>query len=108
MRERSWIAPLAALTMLFIGGCSTFVGQNSQKAVEVTLNRARFELECPDVRFSIVSEKPVSGLGAEGSEHTIDVQGCGRQAVYVASCRDDQDCNASKAGRIEKSQGEMP
>ena len=95
MRERSWTLPVAAVTMLLIGGCSTFVGQNTDKALEVTVNRARFDLECPDVRTSILSEKPDPALGAEASQYTIDVSGCGRHAVYVAHCRDDQDCDAS-------------
>ncbi len=95
MRERSWTIPVAALAMLFTGGCSTFVGQNSEKAMEVTVSRARFELECPDVQASILSEKPAPALGTEGSEYTIDVNGCGRQGVYIARCRDDQDCEAS-------------
>jgi len=95
MRERPWIVTAAAFTMLLIGGCFTIVGQNSEKAMEVTVERARFDLECPDVQATMVSEKAASGLGTEGSEHTINVSGCGRQAVYVAYCQDDEECKAS-------------
>lgn len=95
MRQRSWTIPVAALAMLFTGGCSTFVGQNSEKAMEVTVNRARFELECPDVQASILSETPAPALGTEASEYAIDVNGCGRQAIYITRCRNDQDCDAS-------------
>jgi len=66
---------------------------------------ARFELNCPDIQASILSQEGCPGVRFEGSEHTIGVRGCGRQAVYVTYCRDATDCNAiSQTGRISNLQ----
>lgn len=94
---------------LLMSGCATeadFLAQNSPAALRTAESRARFELNCPEVTSSILSQKVVEGLrlGYEWTEYTIGVRGCGKQAVYVTACRDQDNCNAlSQTGRLQDS-----
>lgn len=93
--------PALVLALLLAVGCVNILTQNAPSALQTTENRARFELNCPNVQASILSQKIVQGWRFEGSEYTIGVRGCNREAVYVTFCRDPQDCNAlSQTGRI--------
>jgi hypothetical protein len=86
---------------LVLSACVNILTQNAPGALQTAESRARFELNCPDVQASILSQKVIQGFRFEGSEHTIGVRGCGRQAVYVTYCRDQSDCNAiAQTGRI--------
>jgi hypothetical protein len=80
--------------VLLSSACVDIMVQNAPAARQTAESRARFELNCPNVEASILSQKLVQGFRFEGSEYTIGVRGCGRQAVYVTYCRDPQDCNA--------------
>ena len=82
----SSVVPLCAV------GCTTIVGNNRPEAMETVAARAKFDLNCPDVGTLVLSEEIVPGYPTEGSEHTIGVAGCGREAVYVAHCTDATDC----------------
>ena len=92
--QRVLIVPVLPLLM---SGCATetdFLAQTA--ALRTAENRARFELTCPQVTSSILSQKVIEGLrlGYEWTEYTIGVRGCGKQAVYVTECRDEDNCNA--------------
>jgi len=89
------------LVALLASGCVNIVAQNAPGALRTAEARARFELNCPEVQASVLSQKVVQGWRFDGSEHTIGVRGCGRQAVYITYCRDADDCNAiSQTGRV--------
>ena len=103
----------AALLALLVSACANLVAQNAPGALRTAEARAKFELNCPNVQASILSQKLIQGWRYEASEHTIGVRGCGRQAVYLTYCRDETDCNAiSQTGRItnlpELPQGVLP
>jgi hypothetical protein len=88
-----------------LGGCVTdqqFLAQNQSAAIDATVSRARFELDCPDVTTSLLSSKVTQFAYANNrTEYTIGVRGCGRQAVYVTYCLTPDTCNAlSDTARI--------
>ena len=94
-----------ALVLLFLAaaGCVNILTQNAPSALQTAESRARFELNCPNIQASILSQKIVQGWRCEGTEYTIGVRGCGRESVYVTYCRDPQDCNAlAQTGRINE------
>jgi len=101
VRLTRWRTPALAVGLLMAVGCTNILTQNAPSALQTTESRARFELNCPNVQASILSQKLVQGWRFEGTEYTVGVRGCGREAVYVTYCRDPQDCNAlSQTGRI--------
>ena len=106
MRDAAALVPIAFLA----GACTSPLVQNAPAAMQATTSRARFELNCPDVQATVLSQKVIQGFRFEGSEYTIGVRGCGRQAVYVTYCGEMQNCNAlSQTGRISGVPGEgMP
>ena len=96
-------AVAAGLVTLLATACTPIVAQNAPAALQTAESRARFELNCPDVQASILSQKTIQGWRFEGSEHTIGVRGCGKQAIYLTYCRDPSDCNAiSQTGRTQE------
>ena len=73
--------------------------------------RGKFELNCQEVTSSVLSQKVVQGIqggyraagawAGPWTEYTIGVRGCGRQVVYMAVCRDPENCNAfSQTARV--------
>lgn len=83
-------------------GCVSILQQNQAAALATAQRRAQFELDCPQVTPSILSQKTIDGVRWEAAEYTIGVRGCDRQAVYLTYCRDPSDCNAiAQTGRIE-------
>src|SRR6185295_5491630 len=100
MRTQLWTIPTIAFAMLLTGGCATFLAPSSTKAVEMTVDQARFDLECSDVEATVLS--------AEGSNYTIAASGCGRQATYSTSCPDGGACTASaQPGQLKQVDKEM-
>jgi hypothetical protein len=94
-------AAAVVLATLLASACVSPLVQNAPGAMQAAQSRARFELNCPDVQTTVLSQKIVQGWRTQGSEYTIGVRGCGREAVYVTYCRDENDCNAlSQTGRI--------
>jgi hypothetical protein len=93
---------------LLLGGCVTdaeFLQQNSASALRAAETRGKFELNCETVQTTVLSQKVVqsiqnygwrgAGVGAgPWTEYTVGVRGCGREAVYMAVCRDENNCNA--------------
>ena len=110
-----WIGlgAIAAVNLL-LGGCVTdaqFLAQNSPSALRTAESRGKFELNCPQVTTSVLSQKVVQGIqgGWRGTgtwagpwtEYTVGVRGCGREAVYMAVCRDPDSCYAfSQTARV--------
>ena len=89
------------IALLSASACVNIVLQNEPSALQTAENRAKFELDCQNVQATVLSQKEVEGIRMAGSEHTIGVRGCGKEAVYVTYCRDPSDCNAfSQTGRI--------
>lgn len=103
-------------TVLAGPGCVTdaqYLAQNSSAALTAAESRAKFELNCPQVDASILSQKvgDLQGIraGIQWTEYTIGVRGCGRQAVYITACQDPSTCNAfAQTGRILASPGGPP
>ncbi len=99
MYLRSAFAALA-LSCLPLTGCMTdqeFLAQNQSAAINATVSRARFELNCQDVTVSVLSSKVTQVRFANvnnRTEYTIGARGCGRQAVYITYCLDPSTCNA--------------
>ena len=90
-----------AFLAVFAGACTSITVQNAPGALQTAESRARFELNCPNVTATVLSEKVIQGWRFEGSEHTIGVRGCGREQVYETFCSDASDCNAiSQTGRV--------
>ncbi|MGR9106276.1 MAG: hypothetical protein ACU843_05020 [Gammaproteobacteria bacterium] len=93
-----------------LSGCVTdsqFLAENSASALHVVESRGKFDLNCAEVTTSVLSRKVIQGIqtnaygwrGASGwagpwTEYTVGIRGCGRQAVYMAVCRDPDSCNA--------------
>ncbi len=84
----------AILLPLLVVSCVNILAQNAPAALRTAESRAQFEMNCGQVEASMLSQKTVEGIRFEGSEHTIGVRGCGKQAVYVVYCRDQNNCNA--------------
>lgn len=99
----------ATVFALLLSGCVTdaeFLQQNSASALRTAEARGKFELNCDSVQTSVLSQKVVEGIqGGYGwrragamagpwTEYTVGVRGCGREAVYIAVCRDENNCNA--------------
>ncbi|MGH8550163.1 MAG: hypothetical protein ACRERU_16480 [Methylococcales bacterium] len=100
----------ALLLSVLVGGCVTdtqFLAENSSSALRTAESRGKFELNCPQATASVLSQKVIQGVqtGAYGwrdagawagpwTEYTVGVRGCGRQAVYMAVCRNPDSCNA--------------
>jgi hypothetical protein len=108
------IGAVAAVSLL-LGGCVTdaqFLAQNSSAALRTAESRGKFELNCPQVTSSVLSQKVIQGIqGGYGryggawagpwTEYTVGVRGCGREAVYMTVCRDPDSCNAfSQTARV--------
>lgn len=88
---------------LGVGGCVSILQQNQSAALSTAQSRAQFELDCPHVEPTVISQKTVDGVRWQLAEYTIGVRGCGRQAVYLTYCRDPSDCNAiAQTGRVQE------
>lgn len=115
MNKKTIAFAAAALTGL-LGGCVTnaeFLAQNTAPALRAAQARGGFELNCADAQTTILSQKIIQGIqGGYGwrnagawagpwTEYTIGVRGCGKQAVYMVVCRDQESCNAfSQTARV--------
>jgi len=111
LRPVAWLyrGGTLVLVALVASSCVNIVAQNEPGALQTAESRAKFELDCQKVTATLLSQKVVEGLRIAGSEHTIGVRGCGKEAVYVTYCRDADDCNAfSQTGRINSVPEAMP
>lgn len=83
-----------------LAGCQSneqFLAENQAAAMQATMSRAAFDLNCTDAEPTLISSKvsqPVAFRGYERTEYTIGVRGCGKQAVYITWCLNPETCNA--------------
>jgi hypothetical protein len=99
-RRHAALALLVAVSA--VGGCTDIVAQYAQAAQSTAQHRAQFELDCPEVQTTILSQKTVQGIRWDLAEYTIGARGCGRQEIYLTYCRDESDCNAiAQSGRVQ-------
>ena len=90
----------AGLLLAGLSGCQTnqqFLAENQAAAIQTTLSRAKFELNCETAEATVLSSKvaqPLVGWGVERTEYTIGVSGCGKRAVYLSWCLNTETCNA--------------
>jgi len=66
------------------------------QALQTAVNRAQFEMNCPQATGSVLSSEvvqpPINGplvRGVERAEYTIGVAGCNQRRTYVISCPQD-------------------
>jgi hypothetical protein len=107
IQRYAWAFAFGAVALT--SGCVNILQQNLAAAVQTAQSRAQFELDCPQVETSVLSQKTVEGIRWELAEYTIGARGCGRQAVYLTYCRDPEDCNAiAQSGRVQPAPFQQP
>jgi len=85
------------LLMMMAAGVATacqnqaqILSQEQGKAIDVAVQRGRFEMACPQATGTILSSnmlQPVMWGGMERAEYTIGVEGCGKRATYISVCQ---------------------
>ena len=100
----------ALITALTVVGCasqSQFLDSKQAMAMQTALNRARFEMQCPDATGTVLSREVVQPAyqgprvgGVQRAEYTIGVSGCGQRTTSVVICPDGgEGCFAADSGR---------
>ena len=83
----------AFIAALAVTGCQSpaqILSQEQGKAIDVAVQRGRFEMACPQATGTILSSnmlQPVMWGGMERAEYTIGVEGCGKRATYISVCQ---------------------
>jgi hypothetical protein len=101
---------LALIAVLTIAGCvsqSQFLDNKQAMAVQTALNRARFDMQCPEATATVLSREVIQPayqgprvMGVQRAEYTIGVSGCGQRATSVVICPDGgEGCFAADPGR---------
>jgi hypothetical protein len=99
----------AFIALLAMTGCaaqSQFLNTKQPMATETVLNRARFEMNCPEATATIISEEVIQPSlrrpwvnGIQRAEYTVGVTGCGKRHTYVVLCPDNSEgCYAAGPG----------
>lgn len=84
---------LLALAALGAPGCqsqSQILQDESATAMQVAVNRGRFEMNCPQATGTILSSnllQPVVWGGLERAEYTVGINGCGQRRTYIVVCQ---------------------
>jgi hypothetical protein len=102
---------LALIVVVATAGCATqaqFLSSNQEMAVQTALNRARFEMNCPEATGTIISREVVQPAlqgpwvgGIQRAEYTIGVAGCGQRTTFIVICPEGGDgCFAAGPGRF--------
>jgi hypothetical protein len=87
------------LAAIALAGCATdqqFLDSKQTMAVDTALQRARFDMNCPEASGTVLSRMlvqppvgPMGGVyGASRGEYTIGVAGCGQRTTLVVVCPD--------------------
>ena len=87
----------AALAVSVLAACTTdaqYMQQLEPQAVQVAVNRGKFELSCPQATGQVISKDMLQPVfqgfyargGPERAEYTIGVAGCGQRATYLVIC----------------------
>ncbi|MCJ1883953.1 hypothetical protein LNN38_03745 [Pseudomonas sp. LA21] len=93
IRFAAVLLPIASLVACVSN--EQFLASNQDAATKAATSRASFDLNCPSVTPTILSNKVIeTRFGYARTEYTIGVRGCGKQAVYLAYCLDAHNCNA--------------
>jgi hypothetical protein len=86
---------LLAGAMITVAACSTtpLTTTLQPMALDYTLKRARFDMNCPTATGSVLSSETVQPvlngplmMGTERAQFTIGVQGCGQRQTLVTIC----------------------
>ena len=104
---------LSTMLLLVVAGagCATqaqFLAEKQPMAMQTAVNRARFELNCPQANGTVISQEVVQPAlqgpwvgGIERAEFTIGVNGCGERKTFVVICPEGGDgCFATGPGRF--------
>src|SRR5215510_16349491 len=100
----------ARMAVLTVAGCVSqgqFLDNKQEMAVQTALNRAHFEIQCPEATATVLSREVVQPAyqgprvsGLQRAEYTIGVSGCGQRATSVVVCPDGgEGCFAADSGR---------
>jgi hypothetical protein len=100
----------ALIAVLTVSGCVSqgqFLDNKQEMAIQTALNRARFEMQCPEATATVLSREVVQPAyqgprvgGVQRAEYTIGVSGCGQRATSVVVCPDGgEGCFAADPGR---------
>ena len=87
-RGLSWM-----LAVLALAGCQSqeqILQSEQSMAVQVAVNRGKFELSCPQATGTVLSSnmlQPVAWRGMERAEYTVGVEGCGQRKTYIVVCQ---------------------
>lgn len=76
--------------------------------METVLNRAKFEMNCPEATPTLISQEVIQPAlqgpfvnGIQRAEYTIGVAGCGKRHTYVVICPDGgESCFSAGPGRF--------
>src|SRR5262245_59927327 len=89
---------LALIAVLAGAGCVSqgqFLDNKQPMAIQTALNRARFEMQCPEATATVLSREVVQPAmqgpwvqGIQRAQYTIGVAGCGQRATSVVICPD--------------------
>ena len=102
---------LSGLVLVGLAGCASeqqMLDKRQAEAVQTAVNRARFEMACPEANGQVLSrtfiEPPFNAVargvsGVNLVEYTIGVDGCGRRMTQVVACAADGTGCFSAPGR---------
>lgn len=90
--SKSYLFP-AFIAALLASGCQNqaqMLSQEQGKAIDVAVQRGRFEMACPQATGTVLSSnmlQPAMWGGLERAEYTVGVEGCGKRATYIVVCQ---------------------
>lgn len=114
-RHAHWIPGL----LVFLAGCATqqqMLQQRQPDAIQVALQRARFDMGCPTATATVLSsdfiQPAIQGpwvAGLQRLEYTIGVEGCGQRSTVIVMCQEGtQTCFAAHPHQQFGAAPEMP
>ena len=99
-----WPLALATLSLAGCAGPDLTVTLEPQ-AMQTALNRARFEMNCPEATGTVLQKQVMQPLvqgirfsGPERAQFTIGVAGCGKRTTMVVVCSQDNTGCFANAG----------
>ena len=98
---------------MVMAGCATqsqFLNNKQSMAIDTALNRAKFDLNCPQVTPVLISREVVQPAlegpwvnGIQRAEYTIGVKGCDKRQTYIVICPEGgSGCYAAGPGEFHK------
>lgn len=95
------------LVAVAVAGCNTvpLTTQKQPMAIDFALQRARFEMNCPQATATVLSSETIEPpmtmgprfVGVERAQYTIGVSGCGSRNTMVVLCSaDNSGCFAAE------------